>query len=107
MSCFQHIKADSYILSLNSLKTTTVSNYFTSHISYYPNPFHEHITVSSNDYNRINHVRIHNLNGQVVKDLQHVNSAEATLQTSFPAGIYTIEIGMSDGTQTVRKVIKK
>lgn len=73
----------------------------------YPNPAANELNLSvSNDAQPISNIRLTDLTGRVVKEINHVNTYIQKIDVSgLQQGIYTVSIVLNDGTFASKKVI--
>ena len=80
---------------------TSVGQNELSNLSAYPNPFTNHISVSSN----VERVVVYNLIGQEVLNVRNTNSKIITSDLS--SGVYVVSFEGMNGERAIRKMIKQ
>ena len=77
-----------------------------SAISIYPNPFTDSFVIENAE--KVSHVTISNLIGQVVTKRYHNGQSTLRIETTnLKSGIYLVSITLNNGQKVVKKVIKK
>tara|TARA_R110002049_G_scaffold679_9_gene4020 strand:- start:4699 stop:6282 length:1584 start_codon:yes stop_codon:yes gene_type:complete len=71
----------------------------------FPNPVHENVRISL-DEGLIDEIKVYSLKGQMLKELNALNTNSVSLDISeFTSGAYFLQI-LSEGTKTTKKLIK-
>jgi ligand-binding sensor domain-containing protein len=92
---------DETITSLSALE-----NHF--HISVYPNPVNDFITLNTNNNEKaIQHTYIYSIDGKLLQQKQHDPTPCTTINTSsLYQGVFLLEIKTIDGNASIQKIIK-
>jgi uncharacterized repeat protein (TIGR01451 family) len=91
---------------VQSLRT---SNFDTSNFVMYPNPTNTIVQIKlQNTSETISAVKIHNILGEKIKETLNPTSSEITVDiSSFPKGVYLVEITTEKGYKQIKKLVVK
>lgn len=72
-----------------------------------PNPIENQLTIKSSSENLINHVTITTVNGQIVRDLEIIETLSTSINVeALPSGIYYANITLNNGDIVLEKIVK-
>jgi hypothetical protein len=92
---------DTAVWILNAV--TGIEDNYLDAISMYPNPVTNNLSIDSDG--TINTISVLNLNGQLMQEINKVNSGVNTIDVSdLPRGMYLVRLTNSKGDVSVRKV---
>ena len=75
-------------------------------ISVFPNPVDATLHVSS--AKRMDRASLYSLGGALARDVRLQNAADAEIDcSSLSRGVYLLNVSFSDGSHTLKKIIKK
>lgn len=105
ITCLSENPVESNELVFTVNENTSAEEGLLGKVSISPNPFENVVQISNaSDARRF---VITNIIGEVVLDMNLNQSANQTITTNLPSGIYMVSIIATDGSRVVRKMIKK
>ncbi len=82
----------SYLFEIEVIRqaaTTSITNESLNKVKLFPNPSNANVTINHKGYN---HIQVITMNGQLVKELQHVEDNTTIDVSNFDAGIYMVNL---------------
>lgn len=83
-----------------------LNNEFNHKVKVYPNPTEGLIIIGGDDFNEIEKVMVYNIHGQLIQEVNILNSDNHQLNLNGGAGIYFIELINKEGSVDVFKIVK-
>lgn len=95
-----------YIFKDPSLGTVNFSG-IKNELNCYPNPLENLLSIKSS-FKSITTIKIRDLNGKTIKNIDAVNKMFLTVDTLyFASGVYLLEVDFDDGSRDIQKIVKR